>query len=492
MQLPTLNKQPEARDMSGINILRAIARLIQTATLYGDNNNKMIINAVNTFKQELSACGNNSQSVSLQISKGRFLLQEKKLPMIRKNAQFLNQMLTFFEKRSIYGFHFVTNLKNTSINQIIEFVRLMDRADQYSDPFKWLKTEMEKKDIRWLDIISKPPPSLDGSNQEVQIEMFDTLEQKKTEAKKTYHYALNSVKEVAEKLLSGKEVSIRKSVRMIQRMIDNLTEDSATFLALSTIRIYDDYTFSHSLNVAILAMLLGKNIGMKRELMEELGLCGLFHDLGKITIPRKILNKEGKLNDSEYNEIRQHSLKSAMLILNLKTDSFRKEHLLISPLEHHIKYDHTGYPSVDKKNPVSLFGRILTIVDVYDAITSPRIYRSEFMSPDEAIQFMLSNSGRDFDPLLLKVFVNMLGVFPIGTFLKLDTGEKGIALQNFGKAYPARPMVQILNPGVHTAYRKGTIVNLAERDPETGQYLRNVIETEHPAMAGIQPANYIL
>ena len=181
-----------------------------------------------------------------------------------------------------------------------------------------------------------------------------------------------------------------------------------------------------------------------------------------------------------------------MLILNLKTDTYRTEHLLISPLEHHMRYDHTGYPSIDKKQPVSLFGRILTIVDVYDAITSPRIYRQTFMSPDEAIQFILSSSGKDFDPVLLKVFVNMLGVYPIGTFLTLDTGEQGIALHNFEKTEPARPMVQILNPGVDTAYRKGTIVNLAERDPETGEYMRNVIKTEHPAMAGIQPANYIL
>ena len=182
-------------------------------------------------------------------------------------------------------------------------------------------------------------------------------------------------------MVSGKEVGIRKPVRMVQRMVDIITEDDTTFFALSTIRMYDDYTFAHSLNVALLAMSLGKKIGMDRNTLEKLGLCGLFHDLGKIEIPKHILNKKGKLNNSEFEEIKKHSVNSAMLILKLKTNKYRKVHLFVSPFEHHIRYDHSGYPSIDKRRPISLFGRILTIVDVYDAITSPRIYRQSSMSP---------------------------------------------------------------------------------------------------------------
>jgi HD-GYP domain-containing protein (c-di-GMP phosphodiesterase class II) len=226
--------------------------------------------------------------------------------------------------------------------------------------------------------------------------------------------------------------------------------------------------------------------------LEELGLCGLFHDLGKIEIPKQILNKKEKLTDSEVKEIRTHPIKSATLILKLKTERYRKFHLFISPLEHHMHYDHSGYPSVDKKHPISLFGRILTIVDVYDAITSPRIYRSTSMSPDKAIRFMLSYSGRHFDPILLKVFVNMLGVYPIGTLLRLDTGEIGLALHHVHKTDQTRPEVQILNPGVNKQYTKGKIIDLAERNPRTGEYMRNVTRTQHPSILGIQPAKYIL
>jgi putative nucleotidyltransferase with HDIG domain len=275
-------------------------------------------------------------------------------------------------------------------------------------------------------------------------------------------------------------------------MVDIISEDDRTFFALSTIRMYDDYTFAHSMNVALLAMSLGKRIGMDRETLEKLGLCGLFHDLGKIEIPKEILNKKAKLNDTEFEEIKKHSINSAMLILKLRTDKYRKVHLFVSPFEHHIRYDHSGYPSIDKKRPISLFGRILTIVDVYDAITSPRIYRQTSLSPDKALGLMLADSGKHFDPVLLKVFVNMLSVYPVGTLLKLDTGEIGLALHGTSKTNRERPKVQLLKKKSENHFKKGKVIDLNESDPDSGNYTRNIVSAHHPSSLGIQPARYIL
>jgi HD-GYP domain-containing protein (c-di-GMP phosphodiesterase class II) len=256
--------------------------------------------------------------------------------------------------------------------------------------------------------------------------------------------------------------------------------------------MYDDYTFAHSLNVALLAMSLGKRIGMKRSTLEKLGLCGLFHDLGKIEIPKKILNKKGKLKDSEFEEIKKHSLISALLILKLKTDKHRRVQLFVSPFEHHIRYDHSGYPSIDKRRPISLFGRILTIADVYDAITSPRIYRPTSMSPDRALGLMLSDSGKHYDPVLLKVFVNMLGLYPVGTLLELNTGEIGLAMHTDQEGDKTRPKVQLLDLNENKEYIKGKVIDLAERNQMTGDYRWNIVKTKHPAAIGVQPAKYIL
>lgn len=478
-------------NLSGNELLKGIARLIQIGKLY-DANNKLTIDSVDAFKRAVTTASDGNIHVSLQIFNGRFYLQDNKIPLIRKEAKIFTQMLQFLENRSIFGFHFNADLNDVTTKDILAFIRFLNIAIKHDNPAEWLKTELEKWDIHWLSVIQEPMITLRDASYDLAKEGSKSLTRKTEAAKKTYHYALNSVKEVAEKLISGKEVGIRKPVRMVQRMVDIITEDDTTFFALSTIRMYDDYTFAHSLNVALLAMSLGKKIGMDRNTLEKLGLCGLFHDLGKIEIPKHILNKKGKLNNSEFEEIKKHSVNSAMLILKLKTDKYRKVHLFVSPFEHHIRYDHSGYPSIDKRRPISLFGRILTIVDVFDAITSPRIYRQSSMSPDKALGLMLEDSGTHFDPVLLKSFVNMLGVYPVGTLLKFDTGEIGLALHSSSKAVKERPKVRLLNLESNNQYTKGEIINLAERNSGTGEYKRNIIKTQHPATLGIQPAQYII
>ncbi len=493
MKPPAASRRSKKAPPQAGEILRALSRLIQIAKLY-DDNNKLVASAVTAFKQSILKSSNGREHVSLQIHNGRFYLQEQKVPLYRKDAQLFNRVLRYLEARQIYGFHFDSDLDKIAIPKATTFARLLHQCAKQTSPFDWFTLELGKHDIHWLIAIKESNRSRREEPLLTQVSPTNSTQRKKEAAKKTYHFALGSVKEVADKLLTNKEASIRKSLRMVQRMVDIITEDDTTFFALSTIRMYDDYTYTHSLNVALLAMALGKRIGMKRQTLEKLGLCGLFHDLGKIEVPKQILNKRGKLNDAEFEEIKKHSMNSALLILKLKTEKYRKVHLLVSPFEHHIRFDHSGYPNLDRKRPISLFGRILTIVDVYDAITSPRIYRPTSMSPDKALGIMLADSGKHFDPVLLKMFVNMLGVYPIGTVLLLDSGEMGLAVHSpeDDDPDPARPVVQLLLPGSDDQYTKGDLINLTDRDPQTGAYKWNVLKTQHPAALGIQPANYIL
>ena len=491
MKPPTANRRVNKTLRSAGDILQALSKLIQIAKLY-DDNNKLVAGAVAAFKQSIKKSSTANGHVSLQIQNGRFYFQEEKVPLVRKDAQLFNRVLRYLETRQIYGFHFDSDLESIAIPEVTTFARLLHQSAKQATPFDWFTLELDKQNIHWLVAIKESDHSRQQEPPLNKIGTTNSAQHKKEVAKKTYHFALGSVKEVADKLLTNKEASIRKSLRMVQRMVDIITEDDTTFFALSTIRMYDDYTYTHSLNVALLAMALGKRIGMQRQTLEKLGLCGLFHDLGKIEVPKQILNKRGKLNDAEFEEIKKHSMNSALLILKLKTEKYRKVHLLVSPFEHHIRFDHSGYPNLDRKRPISLFGRILTIVDVYDAITSPRIYRPTSMSPDKALGIMLEDSGKHFDPVLLKMFINMLGVYPVGTVLQLDSGEMGLAVHSPEEDDPARPMVQLLLAGSEEKYTKGDLINLTDRDPQSGGYKRNIIKTQHPAALGIQPAKYIL
>ena len=146
---------------------------------------------------------------------------------------------------------------------------------------------------------------------------------------------------------------------------------------------------------------------------------------------------------------------------------------------------------MQNKKSVSLFGRILTIADVYDALTSPRIYRPMATSPDLALDIMLKGSGKDFDPILLKVFINMLGVYPVGTLLKLDTGEFGIVLNCPKNGNPSRPHIVLLMLDDNGKFKKGKSVDLSEKKPGAESFKRNVVKSFHSSNFGIQPADFI-
>lgn len=479
-------------NLSGEALLTAVNSLTHIAKIHSDNNN-LLIEAVKNFKVVIENALGKDTEISIQIHNGRFYFQEEKLLLRHSNSRLFNRMMRFLENRNIYGLRFNPDVLDVAPKEIILFARLFDRAIHQDDPFEWLNTQFEKHELDWIAINHSVQTSLSDTHlKPAEISQPEELEFKKREVKKSYSHVLSSIKEVARKLSSSQSVGMRKSVRLVQKMVDLITEDESLFLGISTIRIYDDYTYVHSLNVAILSMCLGKRIGLTHDTLERLGLCGLFHDLGKVEIPRNIVNKKGALNETEYAELKNHSMHSARLILKLKAERDRKVRILVPPFEHHMGYDHSGYPNVGKRRQLSLFGRILTIADVYDAITSPRIYRSNAMSPDKALGKMLTESGKHFDPILLKVFINMLGVYPVGTLLKFDTGEMGIVTRSIDGSDRNRPIVQLLIEKGSKNYAKGDIADLREKNSKTGIYKRNITESLHPSVIGIQAAEYVL
>jgi HD-GYP domain-containing protein (c-di-GMP phosphodiesterase class II) len=241
----------------------------------------------------------------------------------------------------------------------------------------------------------------------------------------------------------------------------------------------------------MLSLCLGRRINLSRRTLASLGICALFHDLGKIEIPKEVLHKKDMLDNSELKLIEEHSLNSARLLLKLKASPDSKARILVPLFEHHLKYDLSGYPRADWKKPLTLFGKIISIADKYDNLTSLRAYRKSLLSPDRALGYMLDHAGKDFDPILIKVFINILGVYPVGTLLRLDTDELALVVSSPSRNFSKRPLVCVLEKEGEGSYKKREIINLDERDTETGNYAREIIETYHPATFGIQPVQHM-
>lgn len=471
------------------DFFRNFYRLLHMARIHQDNN-KLLLGCIEDFKQVTERLFSVDNNIVIQISRGNIYLQDEKLSYRRELEGLINNSLQYFKKRHLQGLRFSIDIQQASIKEIIAFSRILNNTENQKSPSNWLVEQLKNQNVGWAEVIYEQEGLLVEESPETEPQ--DPIQQRKEKAKKSYFYALDSLKEVAQKVASEKKAGIRKSLRAMQNMVDLVMEDEPIIIGLSTLRDYDDYTFTHSINVAILSMCLGQHIGLSRMSLHRLGICGLFHDLGKLDIPIEIIHQPGKLSESEFDEIKKHTLHSVTRIVKLQATSDLKAKILLPPFEHHLKYDLSGYPKTNRKKPVSLFGRILTITDVFDAITSPRIYRHSAFSPDQALSKMLNGSGTYFDPILLKVFINMLGVYPIGSLLELDTGELGLVMEPGNEPDRTRPRVVLLEADGQGGYTKIGTANLADRDARSGAFQRNIIKSLQATDRGIQPAEFLL
>jgi HD-GYP domain-containing protein (c-di-GMP phosphodiesterase class II) len=465
------------------NLFAVFNKLVQSVRIHQDNNQLVIqsaegfINAVNCFSEDES-------HLKIQIISNRFYLQGEKLLYPREMSNLINNALDYFEKRDLFGLSISATIHHKDLRQVILFAHLLNHAENHKDPTVWLEKQISRRDLNWVKIIPKP----NETDKPQESETSDSVKK----AKMSYASSLEALKEVINKVSNDQSAGIRKTVRTVQKMVDLVIEKQPILLKLSTLRSHDDYTYTHSVNVAILAMCLGLHIGLSKNTLETLGICGLFHDLGKADIPLKILNKEGELTEPEFEAIKKHSLKSAYHIAKLRASRELRSKIMLAPFEHHLKYDLSGYPNSWRNEPVSLFGRILTIVDVFDASTAQRIYRPEALSPDQALRMMVKKSGKDFDPILLKAFINMLGAYPVGTLVKLNTGEIGLIKENLQGRSGVHPLVVLLTPQDNGGYSAGKTIDFSEREGSGDKEMQRIVETYNPALFGIQPAEFIL
>jgi len=208
-----------------------------------------------------------------------------------------------------------------------------------------------------------------------------------------------------------------------------------------------------------------------------------------VKLPLNILNKQGELNEQEWEEIKKHPMLGVKTLLSKRSlDRFSTRAMVVS-FEHHLKLDLSGYPQVSFKKDLNLFTRIVTIADVYDSMTSGRVYARTPLTPDEALRKMLEKEGKSFDPVLLKVFINMLGIYPAGSVVLLDTGEVGVVM----KANPAelsRPEVAIIADKTGKRDKIET-VDLTKIDERTGKHKRTILKTIDPRQYKLDIARYI-
>jgi len=274
--------------------------------------------------------------------------------------------------------------------------------------------------------------------------------------------------------------------------VDQILNEEASLVGLTTIRDYDEYTFTHSVNVCIFSVALGKRLGLSKLQLYDLGMAALFHDIGKSRVPLEVLNKTSGLTDAEWRAIAAHPWLGVLALFQVRgTQEFPYRSMVVA-VEHHMKTDLTGYPKPVRPRQLSMYSKIVAAADGFDAATSRRSYQTVPYSPADVMKELRDNPRRGMDPVVVKAFINLTGIYPIGTVVVMDTFELGIVhAVNPLSEMLARPLVRVISDAQGNLVSPGSIVDLADR-ADNGEFHRTIIKTENPDRYGIRVSDYFV
>ena len=255
--------------------------------------------------------------------------------------------------------------------------------------------------------------------------------------------SVSTVKSLFENVSRGVPTS-RASIQQLRKSVDEIVEtiikNKDMNVNLSDLKIYDDYTYFHSVNVGVLAILIATRMKLPSYRLSEIGMAAMLHDVGKVFVNKQILNKPGKLNDDEFSEMKAHS-ERGFEFLRFGFPSFSQD-MLRAIMEHHERVDGNGYPASKRSGQIGEYARIISLVDVFDALTSDRPYRKA-LTPSDAIEYIMAESNKAFDPIITKFFLSCVMPYSPGTTVRLSNGWVGIVVRNNFDA-SLRPQVRII------------------------------------------------
>ncbi len=296
-----------------------------------------------------------------------------------------------------------------------------------------------------------------------------------TKLRASYGATLDAMRFVSGAMVTRGSFELSTVVNAVEGLFEQSVAQPGAALLLSTVKSHDEYTFFHSVNVGILSLALGRLVGVDKDILVPAGVGAVLHDIGKVAVSPAVLNYPGRLDSEQWREITIHPQEGALSILS--AGGVGSEIAATVALEHHARYDGTGYPVVTRDGKPHIYSRLVQVVDTYDAITSRRSYRRA-ESPRRALQVLMGGAGTAWDPQLVHAFIGMMGIYPPGSVVLTATGETAVVVRPSEEA--GAPLACLVVKG-----RDGELID----DPEPMRVeLDQVAKQVMASDAGIDPA----
>lgn len=392
-------------------------------------------------------------------------------------------------------------IKNTLLVEKTPFYKTTKGIEEFIDRLTALgingivffRTINEKEILILLECLTLPPEELKKQNGVAErlrifgvrgVEIRKIEEDLKTEIFKTYTAARDEIVNLMSEIRLGHLPEKTAIKDMVRDLHDSMLKDRNTLLCLTMLQDYDEYTFNHSVNVGILSLTLAQELGFKSDDLLYIGLSGILHDIGKTRVPREIILKPSKLSTEEWAEMKKHPVYGRDIIKEIGGISDITARFV---LYHHLRYNMGGYPASDGLTAQPEGSRIIAIADTYDSMTTLRPYQKRF-DPRESIHFIDSRAGEDFSPEYVKAFIKALGIYPVGSVIRLDTNEVGVVIKA-NDTNPHRPFIKLILDASGNTVNQLEELSLEEKDPSGKQYRRTIVSTAGGALQGLIDLN---
>jgi HD-GYP domain-containing protein (c-di-GMP phosphodiesterase class II) len=451
---------------SARSAFQLLSAVIKNATLYPEAH-PFLLTSSDKFRGKIEELLVNRKEVAFYLVGGELFFETFSIPIDQGQSLVMEQ----FSARDIGGLAFKPGLTSP---ELIRFAALMNKDPEVLSGKVDVNDVIAKQGITHIELHRVLLVDKDAGS---------AIKEGKKKASEMYKDVMVSVKEMVQAVQQEKMSSLRKMNTMVQNMVDYVLDNRDALMGLSCIKMYDEYTFVHSVNTSILAVSLGSFLSLEKQQIAALGIAALMHDIGKVEVPHEIINKPGKLTSAEWEQIQRHPVDGAMLLADIQGVS---KLAMVAAFEHH-QHGSQGYPKVVGDSQQHPFSQIVSLADAYEALTAARVYYSVQMPADQAIRILLAKRGTNFKPILVKAFVNMIGIFPIGTILKLDTGEFGLVRHQTRDLM--RPRVLLLTEFDGSERESGTETSLLET--AGGKYKRSIVGTINPYEMKINLKKYL-
>jgi HD-GYP domain-containing protein (c-di-GMP phosphodiesterase class II) len=448
----------------GRSLVTHFYMLAKTVGMF-DFTNVITREAMATFLETLKRCHQEENVVILQLASECLFVNETRLKIDFEAFASFKFVLEAMKERDVGGLAFRDDVTEQDLEA---FLQLFGENDQRAEDAReriqaglqaagvdsiWLEEQKELADRRTTTDVTE-------DYREVSIN--------------TYFKSIFVAKQFMENIRGARATYFQKARRLVHSVVDVVGEDDSTLLALTQIKNFDDFLFTHSANVCVLAVAVGQQIGLGKQMLGCLGLAALLHDVGMTEMPRG-LGHGDSLRPHEQELYEKHPAAGARLLLRSQGVSEVSIRCILVSFEHHLNEDFSGFPALNRPRSLSLLGRIVALVDFYDKVTTPGPGGKPTLSSEDALRLMADEGRALFDPLLVKVVANVLGSYPLGTVVRLDTGEIGIVFRRGTQL--ARPMVKVISDELGMPVEP-RIVDLGEKD--RNEFARTVTETMPP------------